>query len=402
MGWREEIKSASFRGIRFYVDTSEIGFGRRNSLHEYPYKNIPFVEDLGRKAKTFSFNAYLLGDDYIVQRSRLINAVENNGTSGTLIHPTFGNILVKPTENCSISDNGRQGGKGSIRLEFVEAGANTFPNFSLFTDSGIANLYDDIKTSLMDAFPLTYAVAGFSGFVANSSINVTQQYIDTFKSAIKIGIKNAEKASNFIRNLASFEDNLNITATNPETYINSISDLFDDYDAIFQNANDKYEATKQLIQYEPITEPSKYTTPSRTQETENNNQISESFRSFSLAIMSKSTAEETFNSKAQVTERRNEILDLFNTRIEQAGISEQSQVRTDLINLRSSTVGYLDKSSELLPEIKTIAYGSTVPSYYIANELYGDSLRYEEIVNDNKIKHPLFVPMGQDLEVLTS
>ena len=118
--------------------------------------------------------------------------------------------------------------------------------------------------------------------------------------------------------------------------------------------------------------------------------------------MSKSTAEETFNSKAQVTERRNEILDLFNTRIEQAGISEQSQVRTDLINLRASTVGYLDKSSELLPEIKTIAYGSTVPSYYIANELYGDSLRYEEIVNDNKIKHPLFVPMGQDLEVLTS
>jgi|DEB0MinimDraft_6_1074348.scaffolds.fasta_scaffold07821_4 prophage DNA circulation protein len=402
MAWREEVKGASYRGIRFYVETSSVSFGRRNALHEYPYKNKPFVEDLGRKAKTFSFNAYLLGDDYIRDRTRLIKAIENNETSGTLIHPTLGTIQVKPTDGCSISDNGRQGGKGVITLEFVEAGENTFPNFSLFTESQILSLFGEIQTSLISAFPEVYKVAQIGGFVVNSAIATTQEYIDTFRTVQNIGAKISNKVSDFKRNLASFEDNLNIIATSPTTFITSISNLFDDFNEIFSNPSDKYEASKQLQEFSPTYESRSYTTPSRIQENANNNQIVETMRSFSLAIMSQATAEETFDSKSKVTQRRNEILDVYETRIEQAGIAEQNQVRSDLINLRSATVGYLNESSDTLPDIQTVAYNSTLPAYYIANELYGDSLRYEEIVNDNGIQHPLFVPMGKDLEVLTS
>jgi len=343
-----------------------------------------------------------LGDDYIRDRTRLIKAIESNSEAGTLIHPTLGTVQVKPTDNCSISDNGRQGGKGVIRLEFVEAGENTFPNVSLFTDSKILSIFSDVQASLKSAFPEVYKVAGFSGFVVNSAIDLTQQYIETFRSVQNIGVKVAGKASDFKRNLASFEDNLNLIATDPVEFINSISDLFDDYDAIFENPNDKYEATKDFQAFSPVLEPTKYETPSRTQQASNNNQIIETMRSFSLAVMSKATAEETFNSKAEVTERRNEILDIYETRIEQAGIAEQSQVRSDMINMRSATVGYLNESSDSLPDLKTVSYNATIPAYFIANELYGDALRYDEIVNDNNIKHPLFVPMGEDLEVLTS
>lgn len=402
MGWREEWKPASFRGIRFYVDTADASFGRRNSVHEYPYKDTPYVEDLGRKSKTISFNAYFLGDNYIRERNRLIQVIESNTTPGTLIHPTLGTLQVKPTDNCSISDNGRQGGKGLIRLEFVEAGENTFPAVSLFTDSGVFNLYDVIQESLKSAFPEVYKVAQLSGFVVNSAIAITQQYIDQFREVKNIGPKIAGKASDFKRNLATFEDNLNILAASPSDLIDSISDLFNDFDAIFSNPSDKYEASKQFQAFTATYEPIDRQTPSRIQETANNDQIIESMRSFSLAVMAKATAEETFTSKTEVKNRRDEILNIFGDRIENAGIAEQNQVRKDMILLRSATVGYLDQSSTTLPDIKTVSYNDTIPAYLIANELYGDSLRYEEIINDNNIKHPLFVPMGQSLDVLTS
>jgi len=402
MAWREEIKPASFRGIAFYVDTSEVKFGRRNVLHEYPYKDVPYVEDVGQKAKEINFTAYFLGDNYIQERNRLVSLISRSKSEGTLIHPTLGTITVKPTDQCSISDNGRQGGKGSINLSFVEAGENTFPSIRTNTDTAVFNQVSKLKTSIQNIFGQVFKTSGLSGFVRNSGIDVVNQYIGEWREVKLIGAKVVSKANEFKRNLASFEDSVNLLIDDPASLVSGISDLFDDFEAIFESPSDLYEASKQFNEFGSSYESSSFETPSRIQETINNAQLVETFRSFSVSKMALATAQDEFVSKPEVTTRRNELLSTFSERIEQAGINEQDQVRRDIIDLRSFTIGVLDDAGASLPDIDKVTYGATLPAYWIANELYGDSLRYEEIVNDNNIKHPLFVPMGQELEVLTS
>ena len=54
------LREASFKGVPFKVDETEGQFGRRNVLHQYPYRDLPFAEDLGREVRRFSVHAFVL------------------------------------------------------------------------------------------------------------------------------------------------------------------------------------------------------------------------------------------------------------------------------------------------------------------------------------------------------
>ena len=52
----------SFRGFPFKIAHERGEGGRRGPLHEYPDRDEPFFEDLGRRAKRFELNVYFVGD----------------------------------------------------------------------------------------------------------------------------------------------------------------------------------------------------------------------------------------------------------------------------------------------------------------------------------------------------
>ncbi|WP_431355959.1 DNA circularization N-terminal domain-containing protein, partial [Algimonas porphyrae] len=51
MSWRDQLEKASFRGVPFHVSRSGGEVGRRVQLTEYPLRDRPYAEDLGRKAR---------------------------------------------------------------------------------------------------------------------------------------------------------------------------------------------------------------------------------------------------------------------------------------------------------------------------------------------------------------
>ena len=53
MPWRDNLLSASFRGIPFKVLDTTTQVGRRNVLHQFPFKDVPYVEDLGKNWNRF-------------------------------------------------------------------------------------------------------------------------------------------------------------------------------------------------------------------------------------------------------------------------------------------------------------------------------------------------------------
>ena len=123
--WRDNLQAASFRGVPFYVDAAESTHGRRIVTHEYPGRDKPYTEDLGRAAVPFGLSAILVGDGYMAARDRLIAALNTPGP-GTLIHPYLGTLKVvcKPGK---LSESTADGGMARLSLEFIEHGDNVFP-----------------------------------------------------------------------------------------------------------------------------------------------------------------------------------------------------------------------------------------------------------------------------------
>ncbi len=51
--WEEHLHQASFRGVPFAVLEADGLFGRRQAVHEYPYRETAWVEDMGRSLATW-------------------------------------------------------------------------------------------------------------------------------------------------------------------------------------------------------------------------------------------------------------------------------------------------------------------------------------------------------------
>ena len=79
MAWRDQLRTASFRGATFFYRDAGADLGRRQQRHEYPGRDLAWHEDLGRKTREFSIRGYVLGADYMVDRDRLIEAIETLG-----------------------------------------------------------------------------------------------------------------------------------------------------------------------------------------------------------------------------------------------------------------------------------------------------------------------------------
>ena len=129
--------SGSFRGARFRLDSYETATGRRAEIHEYPLRNEPAGEDLGRRARRFRFTGYVVGPLWESERDALLNACEDDGP-GTLVHPFHGEHTVI-CEECTVSES-RGGGQriATFQLTFSEAGELDTPSSQ--PDSGSALL----------------------------------------------------------------------------------------------------------------------------------------------------------------------------------------------------------------------------------------------------------------------
>lgn len=131
--WSEHLQQASFRGVPFGVISGESVFGRRQAIHEYAYRDQSWIEDMGRSNRRITIKGFLIQDslvydapDVITQRDNLVAACEV-GEAGTLVHPTLGEMTVSVTESgLRVSENAESGRVFEFELVVIESGLKVF------------------------------------------------------------------------------------------------------------------------------------------------------------------------------------------------------------------------------------------------------------------------------------
>jgi len=135
------LQTASWRGVPFAVRGGTLKIGRRVALHEYPYRDDVWVEDLGRAGRRISLTGFVLQDaaygsgDVLAQRATLIAACETpDRGDGELVHPSLGRLNVSLLE-FECEESSARGRSFELRFTFIEAGTPQFPALSIATQA---------------------------------------------------------------------------------------------------------------------------------------------------------------------------------------------------------------------------------------------------------------------------
>ncbi len=163
----EKLRNASFRGVPFFVEQADRTAGRRTQTHEYPQRDDPYIEDLGRARREFNLTAFVVGADYIAAADKLLEACEMAG-SGTLVHPWLGSMEVT-LQTPARASYSKALGQATIDMSFVEAGKLNFPAAVASTQKQVVLSADKLANAAATDFSILYKINGLPDFVQNAA-----------------------------------------------------------------------------------------------------------------------------------------------------------------------------------------------------------------------------------------
>ena len=187
--WLDQLQPATWRGLPFAVRSSEYRRGRRFAVHEYPYRDVPWAEDVGRASRVVGFSGFVVGDDCYAQAQALLKASEQPGL-GTLVHPSLGEMTVALIEPLVASERTELGRVVEIRFEFLESGKPIYPSNTTSTQSDVAAKAAATQTASASDFVASASAALSTGADAvHSAVATVQGFIGQSLSVVN-GVRN--------------------------------------------------------------------------------------------------------------------------------------------------------------------------------------------------------------------
>lgn len=418
-----KFQTGSFRGAKFFLEQVESEFGRRTVDREYPKRDDPHSEDLGRKQREYTFDAFVLGADYESMRDALIAACDTAGP-GALIHPYLGRIDVV-CKMCKVRERKDTLGMASFSLTFKEAGKLIYPAASADNATAMANAASAVtaasatdlnnKLGLLSAAGdvLTMAqarVSQVSDLVKGAALSITHklQAIHDFAYAVK----------NMKAQVATILATPGMLATQINDTINLLSSILPGHDrnqaiAAFQVLYTTTPTTFQLLDKKagnaPLSVLPVSTAPDAQAMTSVETAIANHVARCAIAAAAVEAVNNTYASLEAALAMQRQLADQLDAMATAIGSNpslndSDDQVYDSLTALRAQIFQSVPPPDQALPELGTYIPQMIVPSLTIAYDLYGDggsaSQYSDDIVARNKIRHPGFVPGLKVLSVL--
>lgn len=396
MSWRDGLQPASFRGVPFAVRGHESEHGRRVQVHEYPQRDKPYAEDLGRRTRQLALDAFVLGDDYMATRDRLLAAVEKRGP-GMLVHPYLGELRVSVTR-CKLVETSAEGRLARLALEFVEAGAEQFPNTVVSTAAAVNASAALATSATQSSFNSRFSVANKPQFVADAAKGIVSTALGGMTSAVAKVRGIANQVAALQRDVdAARRDLITIIYTPASAAQALLGNIQQLVRSVAQTPRDALALAKVFYRFGlslPGVTPS---TASLTAQWRNQAELLQLVRVAAVSEGAIASTRVVFDSYQDAVAVRDETVETLDDLMLAASTDELYDA---LRALRSGVVRDIAARGGDLARLVAWTPGTTMPALVAAQALYADATREPELVLRNGIRHPLFVPGAVPLEVL--
>lgn len=394
MSWKDGYIGASFRNVSFRVERSVLNGGRRIVRHTLPERDDEIHEDKGRKNRVYQIAAYILGDEYYNAKSDLMDALEN-GTPGTLIHPYFGELIVK-CDSYSVTEEINQGRICRFDITFLweKDEALTIVGPSAFDK--LEQMKAKFLSEALSFFGDIYDLASKPKAYMQDALSVGNIILTTMDSAKNV----AGLSSEYQKLKKDLKNQLSEIINDPVELGTGFMDLID-YGTDVTNVNlinltnddlasEQYNELTSITQ---IQDSSISNYPSLESQTEfPSNELKKHVSRVAMASKAGLVGTMTINNSQEANDIRSEINDLLRTVEEDTTITDDFYAATR--DLRVAVSNVINERKLTLAEIKQIDLSEFQPGLVLSYNLYNDITRDIEISDLNNAIHPGFIPGG--------
>lgn len=406
--WPSTLRRASFRGAQFFVESDQLETGRRLVVHEFPLRDAPYIEDLGRKAGRIQVTAYLVGDSADSEAQSLRSACERRG-AGTLSLPL--ERFRAHCEECRRDFNKDRLGYVAFSLSFAREsslGAGGFP--ASFLAERVLRAGLDLRQAVSALFLARFATLGLPGFVRDGAADVVRDVATTL-DVVARGLRLEESAAPhvFRKIQALYADAAELVDVGSRgdryaerSYVQEaeaklsaavVTSIADIVAGIREAADpdDIVTAYVPLIEYQAGTAESAIT-DSRRRELANAEALSLALRAEALGQYAGAIVSRRYTDRRQAIQARADVAERFDAELARLAGWESHALYVALDDLRGMTADHLSSSIATLAPIVAVGSETSMPSLWWAHRLYGDANRAGELAQRNRIKHPSFMP----------
>lgn len=427
------VQAASFRGIPFAVTGSDMGGGRRMAVHQYPGRDEAWAEDMGRTVRNFRLRGFILDGDIITaagaidgQRSNLITALEKSG-EGTLIHPTLGSLTVVVDRFTIGEGNGAQS-YSNVEVSFIESGTQTFPSATTSSTSEATAAADELGDASSDAFDTAISAAMDAMGTVEQALAAATSWVAAIESAVVDATAMYRLAAELVGSFGRYSSGANsgVSGRNSSPYASgtAVADLVPIASANREGAKDAAAAFLMAVQsanlstatdVEDITAKAQAmiaalvdacADPADTirlllsllkhevagVSSDTATAINHLVVRLASAALTSAVTEYQPQSADDAAARMTEIGDALYDLMIIAGDAGDDDCFAALRKCRGAVVNDLRTRGVTLAILRTFTFAIPLPSLVLAQSIYTDASRADELVTQVDPRHPLFMP----------
>ncbi|KFK94596.1 MULTISPECIES: DNA circularization protein [unclassified Serratia (in: enterobacteria)] len=441
--WQAHIHPASFRGVPFAIVSGEGVFGRRQAVHEYPYRNTVWVEDLGRGTRKITLRGFIVQDslvydapDVITQRDSLVAACEMEG-AGILVHPTLGELTVSvPDGGLRVQDSMETGRAFEFTLTVIESGlkvfsvtgsaaasstvnanwlltaaksgvkfiamvrrelrtvtqaiktlkntANFWGNFVRGTANEVTNLGNVLKSTFGSARYGRFSKGTVGGSVSGLTGIVTRTE-DTNDYSGLVQQKMAEAVTGRAKLLAEVDSLENISSI--EAFSKGVREIIDQIIFLSGSIEEKIRMLETLAAYRSNTF---YATESDAAISNSATILICTLSAGAMAVVAADYEPDSYDDAIAMLNRVCDTLDTILLMIADSG-NDDSYL--GLLLTRNALVDAYTIKGAQLSTLAQVTMPASLPALTLANRLYQDGARADELIQTVQPRHPAFMPL---------
>lgn len=419
MTWREDLRKvrfadgreligASFRGVPFLVESSLRTGGRRAVVHEFPLRDDPFAEDMGRRARTFPVEGYVIGDDYLVQRDALIAALEDEAGPGKLIHPYHGERRAICT-GLSVAEKRSDGGMAVFAIEFTETPAQSPVPVTVVDSAGqVAAAADAARAASAAEFTESYILSAARDARAGGAVPdpglpafaLASAETALTKAAAALSAELAPVVTS-TQELAALEDKVRLLTSQASSLVRAPGSILEAFGSAITDLSDTIEAAPGAVLAALV---EAYTvdlgaavdggTATRARERSNQLALTAALRQVMAIEAARLAPLAPYASVEEATAARDQVAALLEEQAAGAGDTAYPA----LVSLRSEVLRAVPGTTAFA-RVVTVTRRSPIPSLLLAYQLYGSVDQEADVIVRNRISHPGFI--AGELEVLS-
>jgi prophage DNA circulation protein len=391
MSWRDRLRPASFRGVAFFVREAEAGVSRNVVEHEYPGQAPPYFEDLGRRARTWTIEGYVVGDDYQAQRDRLVTAAESEDGPGDIVHPYYGTLRVH-CRGISVRESASEGRMARVLLQFVEASEQVAPTSVADESAAVDEATGSLYTASADDFEEAWNPVDEPAILVEAGAAESMEFVD-YLSQVNLSGPSALVAE-WRDKLADFGDRVVELLHAPRAFATEATALLD---SLIEVVGSRRAAIEVYLGLYDVEDADSFGSSSASQLADaNRDAVGRIFREAAAALAARASAETEWDNYADALSARSRALDALTAAQDVAG----DAAYRELANVGRALAEALPLAPGTLPGIQDYVVPDTTSAVALAYRLYDDVSRAEEIVARNRIANPLLIVGGTTLEVL--